>query len=362
MVVGESRLELLEWLNATLDLNYTRVEECGTGAAFCQLMDCTVGGVPMSKVKFDSTYDYDNRQNWKVLQAMFTKRNITKVIDVERLIKCRLQDNLELLQWFKRFWMDNKGYNDDYDAVARRRGQSVSGSTTPRTTPRAVSGSRVSSGSSVNSTPALSTSRSTSRTSMTTNSTPFAATRRSIVSPNNTQPSSRRVSSYGRTTPAPAQASAPGPVAVTPKVDQLTKELTSARSDVSLLQEEVKEYKLSSETLETERNFYFNKLREIEILIQNIDDLIDTNNFAELKDLTVVDLTKKIQTILYSTEEGFQTTHDFEDHPAPNGISDINDRNDTSDINDVNGENSGEANMSMTEGDGYYSDGDNESF
>jgi RP/EB family microtubule-associated protein len=395
MVVGESRSQLLEWLNATLELNYTKVEECGTGAAFCQLMDCTVGGVAMNKVKFDSNYDYDNRQNWKLLQASFTKNNITKVIDVERLIKCRLQDNLELLQWFKRFWMENKGFNDDYDVIGRRKGQGyISGSGTGNSTPRNVStGTRVSSGgASFHGTPtggsggtitpgstrSLSgTTKTSSRTSSRTSSntlpgsanpttSPFTSSRRSIISPNNSQPSSRRVSSYGR---APQGTTAPTPTSQplgTPKAAQLSKELSSALSDVSHLREEVKEYKLSAETLETERNFYFNKLREIEILIQNIDDLIDTNNFSELKDLTVVDLTKKIQTILYSTEEGFQTTHDFDEISNVNVVGEVNGEEVKGE--EVNGEKvnggemngdemNGEVNISMTEGDGYYSDG-----
>ena len=413
MVVVESRSQLLEWLNATLELNYTKVEECGTGAAFCQLMDCTVGGVAMNKVKFDSNYDYDNRQNWKVLQASFTKYNITKVIDVERLIKCRLQDNLELLQWFKRFWMENKGYNDNYDVIGRRKGQGyISGSGTGNSTPRNVStGTRVSSGgASFNGTPtggsggtitpgsarnlSGSTKTSSRRSSGTSANTipgssnplpgsanPTTSSRRSIISPNNSQPSSRRVSSYGR---APQGAVAPTPTPQplgTPKTAQLSKELSSALSDVSHLQEEVKEYKLSAETLETERNFYFNKLREIEILIQNIDDLIDTNNFSELKDLTVVDLTKKIQTILYSTEEGFQTTHDLEEISDVNVVGEMNGEEMNGEemngeevigeevigeeaigeeviVEEVNGEEvNGEVNISMTERDGYYSDG-----
>ncbi|ODV77642.1 uncharacterized protein CANTADRAFT_55471 [Suhomyces tanzawaensis NRRL Y-17324] len=259
MVVGESRSDLLAWLNSTLELKYNRIEECGKGAAFCQLMDCIYGGVPMAKVKFDATTEYDYRQNWKILQAAFTKHSVTKVIDVERLIKCRLQDNLELLQWFKRQWTENKGVNDNYDARARRKGGASAGNGVPNARPAAVTRASVSG----------------SRSSSTSSSTP----------------TSRRTT-----------------ISSTPIMAQLNKELSEAMSEVGQLNEELQEYKLSAETLETERNFYFNKLREIEILVQNINDLIDANNFAQLKELTVVDLNKKIQTILYSTEEGFQTT------------------------------------------------------
>lgn len=37
--MGESRTELLAWLNDLLQLGYTKIEQCGTGAAHCQIMD-----------------------------------------------------------------------------------------------------------------------------------------------------------------------------------------------------------------------------------------------------------------------------------------------------------------------------------
>lgn len=122
MVVGESRTELLQWINTILDLNYTKIEQCGTGAAFCQLMDSIVGGVPLNKVKFNANTEYAYRHNWKILQLEFIKHRITKNIDVERLIKCRLQDNLELLQWFKRYWNENADVHNQYDALSKRNG------------------------------------------------------------------------------------------------------------------------------------------------------------------------------------------------------------------------------------------------
>ena len=42
-VMGESRTELLGWLNDLLQLSYTKVEQCGTGAAYCQVIDSIYG-------------------------------------------------------------------------------------------------------------------------------------------------------------------------------------------------------------------------------------------------------------------------------------------------------------------------------
>lgn len=43
-------------------------------------------------------------------------------IPVDKLVKCKMQDNLEFLQWTKRFWDQNYS-GTTYNAVARRKGQ-----------------------------------------------------------------------------------------------------------------------------------------------------------------------------------------------------------------------------------------------
>ena len=44
--MGESRTELIAWLNDLLQLNYTKIEQCGTGGAYCQIMDSIYGEQP----------------------------------------------------------------------------------------------------------------------------------------------------------------------------------------------------------------------------------------------------------------------------------------------------------------------------
>lgn len=41
--MGESRSDLLAWINDLLQLNYTRIEQCGTGGAYCQILDSIYG-------------------------------------------------------------------------------------------------------------------------------------------------------------------------------------------------------------------------------------------------------------------------------------------------------------------------------
>lgn len=272
MVVGESRTELLNWLNATLNLNYSKVEQCGTGAAYCQLMDSIYGGVPMGKVKFDSSLsEYDSRANMKVLQAAFNKQRILKQIEVERLIKCRLQDNLELLQWFKRHWMEHKDVNVIYDAASRRK---LGGARTPLGP--------------------------NSRRSTMTSNPPSAGS--------SSRPSRISSGSYNGSSDPPIsvpkrRVSSQGTGRVTDdRVAELMAQLEQAKAEVS-------ESRTNVETLETERNFYFNKLREIEILTQHIDTAFEKDDASskEIQGMPIQELVKQVQDILWQKDNGFES-------------------------------------------------------
>ncbi|WVR05429.1 hypothetical protein IAU60_002444 [Kwoniella sp. DSM 27419] len=229
--VGESRGELLAWLNDLLaPITLTKVEQCGTGSVYCQIIDSIYGDLPMSRVKYNAKMEYEYLDNFKILQKAFNSHRIEKPIPVERLIKCKMQDNLEFLQWMKKYWDVNSG-GQVYDAQGRANGAIVSA---PPPTSRATSGAR----------------------------------------------------SFTR--PA-ASAAGAGSRSVS----------SASAAQVAQMQARVAEIEAHSEGLLKERDFYFDKLRNIELIVQERTAIEGIS--AEESEVMA-----KIQEILYATIEGFE--------------------------------------------------------
>lgn len=268
--VGESRSELLSWLNELLKLNYGKIEQCGTGAAYCQILDSIYGDVPMHRVKFNATAEYEFLTNFKILQSSFTKHRLEKTILVERLVKCRFQDNLEFLQWLKKFWVQNKD-ESSYDAESRRRYRA------PPPAAGAIStgpGSGVASGTS------------------------------SVVK--------RRTSGALRSSAAgPARLSAPvsSRKVFNEQLLETQAKLTQAQSDMEKMQKENLQYREAMSIMERERDFYFGKLRDIEILSQSTKDLCKEGVYSS-DPSELVRFLDKVQQILYATEDGFEVVEE----------------------------------------------------
>ncbi|XP_043723472.1 microtubule-associated protein RP/EB family member 1B-like [Telopea speciosissima] len=211
------RNEILSWINATLQLNLSRVEEAASGAIQCQMMDMTHRGVvPMHKVNFDARTEYDMIQNYKVLQEVFNKLKIEKHIEVNKLVKGRPLDNLEFLQWLKHYCDSINGgiMNENYNPVERRN--------------------------------------------------KGGKERNSIVS--------HKVSKSLQANNIPSVVSGDGTVFKTsgPKQGRSCVVSGGANSaaEIQALSEQILDLKLSVDNLEKERDFYFAKLRDIEILCQ----------------------------------------------------------------------------------------------
>ncbi|KAL1501531.1 hypothetical protein ABEB36_006836 [Hypothenemus hampei] len=238
-----SRHDMLAWVNECLQSNFKKIEELCTGAAYCQFMDMLFpGSVQLKRVKFRTNLEHEYIQNFKILQAAFKKMNVDKIIPVDKLIKGRFQDNFEFLQWFKKFFDANYD-GRDYDAIEARGGVALGSGAVNQTN----------------------------------------GNHRTVAAP---APSSRQVpkATPPRTTPA-----------ARPAPNRNAGDLSGKIED---LNNQIAEYKLTVEGLEKERDFYFGKLRDIEVLCQECEDGHP--------------LTQKILDILYATEEGFAPPDELE--------------------------------------------------
>jgi microtubule-associated protein, RP/EB family len=199
----------------------------------------------MHRVKFNVNTEYAYLQNFKILTSMspplfygygfaklsasdvFISKHIDRPIPVERLVKCRTQDNLEFLQWTKRYW-DQNYPGGDYDALARRKGQG------------------------------------------------------------------------GGPAAAPPRSNTAGKRGTTPTVGGAAPRTRTplGGANTAALQQENASLKESVQGLERERDFYFSKLRDIELLVQRA---VEENPEIEQEEDGLV---RQIQAILYSTEVG----------------------------------------------------------
>lgn len=110
-----SRKEMLAWVNRSLLSEFKKIEELCTGAAYCQMMDLLFpGSVPLKRIKFCTNLEHDFVNNLKIFQNALVTMKVEKSVPIERLVKGRFQDNFEFLQWFKKFFdanFDGKEYD-----------------------------------------------------------------------------------------------------------------------------------------------------------------------------------------------------------------------------------------------------------
>lgn len=116
-----NRSELIQWINDLLCLNYTKVEDTGNGAAFCQVIDAIhPGTVNLKNVDYNAFDEPGRLNNYKILQDSFTKNGIMQFVDVANLSKGKFMATLEMLQFIHAYYDQTKPHKE-YDAVDRRK-------------------------------------------------------------------------------------------------------------------------------------------------------------------------------------------------------------------------------------------------
>lgn len=121
----KGRKELLEFLNSTLSLKLTKLEQTRSGAVACQMVSLIYGtldsGLCMRRANWSPINDYESLQNYRLLLNAFDKLGLEHEIDVDKLNQGSQTNTLEFCQWLDGLYHHhNTTIPDDYDAVAVR--------------------------------------------------------------------------------------------------------------------------------------------------------------------------------------------------------------------------------------------------
>ncbi|CAD7014802.1 unnamed protein product [Ceratitis capitata] len=202
------------------------------------------------------------------------------IIPIDKLIKGRFQDNFEFLQWFKKFFDANYD-GRDYDASAARDGAPMGfGSGVVKALPGTGGGSLSSRKPMAVAPPARPSTTSTTR--------PI-----SKVPPRAAAPVVTKSVAVNNTTGAVKKSGDSSNAVSNQQIEELSNQATKINELFYFSPTQVMDMRLNLEGLEKERDFYFSKLRDIEILCQ------------EAAEGDPHPLIQKILDIMYATEDGF---------------------------------------------------------
>lgn len=115
----DSRVFLVNWLKS-LDVDITKVEDIGKGVALCALMTKLDPSFP--RFRESPTTQMEYLDNLKLIYHYMTNKGIKLFFPMERMIELRFQDNLEVLQWFYKYYLREKEAQENvagvgYDSV-----------------------------------------------------------------------------------------------------------------------------------------------------------------------------------------------------------------------------------------------------
>lgn len=113
--------ELLAWVNSICGVNYHKIEDCSNGAAFCQIMDAIYpDSIALGKVNYDPVYESDIVNNFIILQESFNENKIQKNLNINELVRKKASATLEMMQWLYNY-CSIYGCVDNYDPYERRK-------------------------------------------------------------------------------------------------------------------------------------------------------------------------------------------------------------------------------------------------
>lgn len=100
-MAGVSRHAIIQWLS---DINcpIEKIEDVGKGTVLCQLLKKLDPSFPKFKENPKNSNEY--QYNLKLVQIYFEKKKTKLFFPIERMVLLKMQDNLEVIQWFYNYY------------------------------------------------------------------------------------------------------------------------------------------------------------------------------------------------------------------------------------------------------------------
>ena len=96
---------MLSWINGLFHTDYKSLESASNGAVACQILDCIYPhSVPMKMVDFSAETPYACQKNYKIFQAAVNKLNLPIAVDVVTLSKQGARESYSFLALLKHFF------------------------------------------------------------------------------------------------------------------------------------------------------------------------------------------------------------------------------------------------------------------
>jgi len=252
-----SKREILEWMNMTLNSSIANCDkDVGDGSAYAQIFhSINRKCVSLKQIKFDGKSEYEYTINYNIVQKAMKILKIDKVIPSEALMKGKPLDNIEFCQWLKHYH-NHVASCEDYDGFAEREAHN----------------------------PGLH--KKVKRWA------PNAGGDGGAAKPAS-KPAAKKPMASNQARPAARAASGDSGASAA--------ELKAAQEQIAQQAEEISELNLNVDALTKERDFYFGKLRDVEILIQEKEGTVNEE---------IQEQFETIKAILYATDEA-EAEEDF---------------------------------------------------
>ncbi|ELQ76821.1 Microtubule-binding protein involved in cell cycle control, partial [Trachipleistophora hominis] len=101
-----TKSQLILFLSTVLNHSIPSIESLGSGVVYAQLLYKLYPDFPIRSINENPKTEQERFNNLKIVQRYLVKMNIVVVFPVEKMVGCRLQDNLEVAQWMVKHYFE----------------------------------------------------------------------------------------------------------------------------------------------------------------------------------------------------------------------------------------------------------------